>query len=66
LCGRGKAEPRRAKRAFTSVGVERSSADEYTVETELPRQAAAGRKTEYPEYPCELNSSAVVHLAEHP
>jgi hypothetical protein len=59
LCGRGEAE-----RAFDQV--ERSIADEYTVETELPRQAAAGRKTEYPEYPCALNSSTVVRLAEHP
>jgi hypothetical protein len=41
LCVRGEAEPRRAERAFDQV--ERTIADEYTVETELPRQAAAGR-----------------------
>ena len=64
MCGRGEAEPSRAERAFDQV--ERSIADEYTVETELPRLAAAGRKTEYPEYPCALNSSTVVRLAEHP
>ena len=61
---RGEAEPRRAERAFDQV--ERSIANEYTVETELPRQDAAGRKIEYPEYPCELKSSAAVQLAEHP
>jgi hypothetical protein len=41
LCGRGKAEPSRAERAFDKV--ERTIADEYSVETELPRQATAGR-----------------------
>jgi hypothetical protein len=41
LCGRGEAEPSHAERAFDKV--ERSIADEYAVETELPRQAAAGR-----------------------
>ncbi len=66
MCGRGEAEPSRAEPGFRFDQVERTSADEYSVEAELPRQAAAGRKIEYPEYPCELNASAVVRPAEHP
>jgi hypothetical protein len=40
VCGRAEAEPSRAERAFDQV--ERSIANEYTVETELPRQHCRG------------------------
>ena len=65
MCGRG--EPTRAAPSQAFDQVERSIADEYTVETELPRQYCRGwPKERVPEYPCALNSSTVVQLAEHP
>jgi hypothetical protein len=65
-----RAAPSRAEPGFRFDHVERSIAEEYTVVTELPRQHCRGwqKEKEYPEYPCELKSSAVVpvRLAEHP
>jgi hypothetical protein len=68
VCGWGEAEPRRAAPGFHLR--RKSSGASPTSTRSRPNchgsTAAAGRKIEYTEYPCELQSSAVVELAEHP